>query len=203
MSNTNLKNNEVLDFSLFKAIQNGGYNLYLRHGERDNKSEGQVIIGDCKTQNNLTDKGIKQAIQIGEIFRKQNLPIQYPVFTSPYCRTIDTGILAFEKPNIEVIDELAGINSLNEDNPNDQEKIVQEKLIRRFETVPNTNLNRIFIAHDYTFNEPIKCPDDTDSGLCFLDTVILQPKGEGKGYEFIGLISLKQFITWADDNNPE
>lgn len=66
MSNTNLKNNEVLDFSLFKAIQNGGYNLYLRHGERDNKSEGQVIIGDCKTQNNLTDKGIKQAIQIGK-----------------------------------------------------------------------------------------------------------------------------------------
>ncbi|MDA2359001.1 histidine phosphatase family protein [Bacillus cereus] len=203
MSNTNFKNNEVLNFSLFKAIQNGGYNLYLRHGEKENKSEEQVVIGDCETQSNLTEKGKKQAVQIGEIFRKQNLPIQYPVSTSPYCRTIDTGILAFEKPNIKVIDELADINSLNKDNPTVQEKIIQAKLIKRFETVPNTNLNRIFIAHDYTFNKPIKCPDNTDSGLCFLDTVILQPKGEGKGFEFIGLISLKQFITWADDNNPE
>ncbi|WP_265939216.1 histidine phosphatase family protein [Bacillus thuringiensis] len=203
MPDTNFGNREVLDFSFFKAIQNGGYNLYLRHGERENKSEGRVDFKDCTTQSNLTKKGKEQAIQIGEIFKKKNLPIQYPVYTSPYCRTKDTGKLAFEERNIEVITELADINYLNIDNLNEEQKIVKEKLIRLFETIPNTALNRIFIAHNHTFNKYIQCPDNNGSGLCFLDTIILQPKGEGKGYEFIGLISLDQFIKWSDDKNHE
>ncbi|KAA0825308.1 histidine phosphatase family protein [Bacillus sp. AY2-1] len=203
MSDTNFGNREVLDLSLFKAIQNGGYNLYLRHGERDNKSEGRVDFKDCTTQSNLTKKGKEQAIQIGEIFKKKNLPIQYPVYTSPFCRTKDTGKLAFEERNIEVITELADINYLNIDNPNEEQKIVKEKLIRLFETIPNKALNRIFIAHNHTFNKHIQCPDNNSSGLCFLDTIILQPKGEGKEYEFIGLISLDQFIKWSDDKNHE
>lgn len=200
MDNTELRNTETLDFSLFKAIKAGGYNLYLRHGEKE-KEPGVILdLKNCTTQSNLTNNGKKQSEKLGEIFRKQKVPVQYPVFTSPFCRTKDTGKLAFGEQNIEVIDELAAINDLNIDNPNNQQKIVQETLIRMFETVPNANLNRLFIAHDHTFNEPIQCPDNTGSGLCFLDTVILKPKGSGLGYEFVGLISLNQFISWASEN---
>ncbi|MCA1047137.1 histidine phosphatase family protein [Bacillus toyonensis] len=135
----------------------------------------------------------KKSEKLGEIFRKQTVPVQYPVFTSPYCRTKDTGKLAFGKQNIEVMDELAEINNLNIDNPNEQQRLVKEKLIRIFETEPNSQVNRIFIAHDYSFDESIQ-------SLGFLDTVILKPKGLGLGYEFVGLISLNQFINWTNEN---
>lgn len=62
--------------------------------------------------------------------------------------------------------------------------------------VPNDKLNRVFIAHDYRFNKSIICQgiDDEKQCLNFLDTVILKPNREEKGYEFVGLISLEQFI---------
>ncbi|EJR57400.1 hypothetical protein IIO_04927 [Bacillus cereus VD115] len=193
MDDTELRNTETLDYSLLKAIKAGGYNLYLRHGEKEREPGGVLDLKDCKTQSNLTDNGKKQSEKLGEIFRKQKVPVQYPVFTSPYCRTKDTGKLAFGKQNIEVMDELAEINNLNIDNPNEQQRLVKEKLIRIFETEPNSQVNRIFIAHDYSFDESIQ-------SLGFLDTVILKPKGLGLGYEFVGLISLNQFINWTNEN---
>ncbi|PEV91892.1 hypothetical protein CN442_08620 [Bacillus thuringiensis] len=193
MDNTELRNTETLDFSLLKAIKAGGYNLYLRHGEKE-REPGEVLnLKDCKTQSNLTDNGKKQSEKLGEIFRKQKVPVQYPVFTSPYCRTKDTGKLAFGEQNIEVMDELAEINNLNIDSPNKQQRLVKEKLIRIFETEPNSQVNRVFIAHDYSFDNSIQ-------SLGFLDTVILKPKGLGFGYELVGLISLDQFIKWTNEN---
>ncbi|MDA2411308.1 histidine phosphatase family protein [Bacillus cereus] len=193
MDDTELRNTETLDYSLLKAIKAGGYNLYLRHGEKEREPGGVLDLKDCKTQSNLTDNGKKQSEKLGEIFRKQKVPVQYPVFTSPYCRTKYTGKLAFGEQNIEVMDELAEINNLNIDNPNDQQRLVKEKLIRIFETKPNSQVNRIFIAHDYSFDESIQ-------SLGFLDTVILKPNGLGLGYEFVGLISLNQFINWTNEN---
>ncbi|ARP61328.1 MULTISPECIES: histidine phosphatase family protein [Bacillus cereus group] len=170
----------------------GGYNLYLRHGEKEREPGGVLNLKDCKTQSNLTDNGKKQSEKLGEIFRKQKVPVQYPVFTSPYCRTKDTDKLAFGEQNIEVMDELAEINNLNIDSPNKQQRLVKEKLIRIFETEPNSQVNRVFIAHDYSFHNSIQ-------SLGFLDTVILKPKGLGFGYEFVGLISLDQFIKWTNE----
>ncbi|QFQ28588.1 histidine phosphatase family protein [Bacillus thuringiensis] len=193
MDNTELRTTETLDFSLLKAIKAGGYNLYLRHGEKEREPGGVLNLKDCKTQSNLTDNGKKQSEKLGEIFRKQKVPVQYPVFTSPYCRTKDTGKLAFGEQNIEVMDELAEINNLNIDSPNKQQRLVKEKLIRIFETEPNSQVNRVFIAHDYSFDKSIQ-------SLGFLDTVILKPKGLGFGYEFVGLISLDQFIKWTNEN---
>ncbi|PEE63039.1 hypothetical protein COM90_26535 [Bacillus thuringiensis] len=193
MDNTELRKTETLDFSLLKAIKAGGYNLYLRHGEKEREPGGVLNLKDCKTQSNLTDNGKKQSEKLGEIFRKQKVPVQYPVFTSPYCRTKDTGKLAFGEQNIEVMDELAEINNLNIDSPNKQQRLVKEKLIRIFETEPNSQVNRVFIAHDYSFDNSIQ-------SLGFLDTVILKPKGLGFGYEFVGLISLDQFIKWTNEN---
>ncbi|PEA13046.1 hypothetical protein CON42_23435 [Bacillus thuringiensis] len=193
MDNTELRNTETLDFSLLKAIKAGGYNLYLRHGEKEREPGGVLNLKDCKTQSNLTDNGKKQSEKLGEIFRKQKVLVQYPVFTSPYCRTKDTGKLAFGEKNIEVMDELAEINNLNIDSPNKQQRLVKEKLIRIFETEPNSQVNRVFIAHDYSFDNSIQ-------SLGFLDTVILKPKGLGFGYEFVGLISLDQFIKWTNEN---
>jgi len=91
------------------------------------------------------------------------------------------------------MDELADINNLNINNPNGKQRLVQEILIRIFETEPNPQVNRIFIAHDYSF-------DNSKQSLDFLDTVILKPRGSGLGYGFVGLISLNQFISWASEN---
>ncbi|KFN04295.1 hypothetical protein [Bacillus clarus] len=49
----NIENNEDLGL-LFKVIQAGGYNLYLRHGEKEPETRKRAIIGDSTTQSNLT-----------------------------------------------------------------------------------------------------------------------------------------------------
>ncbi|MDO8160457.1 fructose-2,6-bisphosphatase [Bacillus toyonensis] len=102
--------------------------------------------------------------------------------------------MAFWEQNIEVMDELAEINNLNFGNSNVQKRLVKEKLIRIFETKPNSQVNKLFIVHDYSFDESIQSLD-------FLDTVILKLKGSGLGYSFVGLKSLNQFISWASEHS--
>ncbi|ARJ25319.1 histidine phosphatase family protein [Bacillus mycoides] len=184
-------NFRILD-SLFEEIQAGGYNLYLRHGEKEEEPGDKQKRQECIDQQNLTENGINQSTEIGEIFRKQKLLIQYPVFTSSYCRTKDTGKLAFGE-QCEVLEELVNISSLRIENPEGDRKRIKEKLIEMFETIPDSNLNRVFIGHDYSFDQ------SRNHGLDFLDTVILKPKGQGQGYEFIGIINFEQLKKWSSE----
>lgn len=183
--------------SLFKDIQAGGYNLYLRHGEKDEGLGDKQGRPECIEQQNLTENGINQSIEIREIFRKQKLLIQYPVFTSSYCRTKDTGKLAFGE-QCEVLEELVKISSLRIENPVGETKRIKEKLIEKFETIPDSNLNRVFVGHDYSFDQ-----SRPNQGLGFLDTVILKPKGQGQGYEFIGIINFEQLKKMSSENSFE
>jgi broad specificity phosphatase PhoE len=51
-------------------------------------------LDDCSTQRNLDEGGRAQARRIGEEFRRRNIDVSV-VLSSPRCRCLDTGRLAF------------------------------------------------------------------------------------------------------------
>jgi len=87
-----LKSSEVL----IDDIRKGGYVLYFRHAAT-NRSQTDIDtsnLDDCSTQRNLSEKGREQSRVIGKAFRELDIPVG-TVLTSPYCRCVDTAMLAF------------------------------------------------------------------------------------------------------------
>ena len=52
-------------------------------------------INDCKTQRNLSQKGIDQSESIGKLFKKNQIKIDQ-VLSSQWCRCKDTALYAFK-----------------------------------------------------------------------------------------------------------
>ena len=93
-------------------VANGGYTILLRHGRTNAPNDPpSAEIGECATQNNLSDRGRQQASRIGARFAARATPISR-VLTSEYCRTIDTAELAFRSAPSEA---LPGLNPLDAD----------------------------------------------------------------------------------------
>ncbi len=84
--------------SLLDLLRRGGYILYVRHGEATvGEDQPNINFLYCFTQRNLSETGRRQAIYYGQIIRNLQIPINYPVLTSPLCRTIETAQLVLER----------------------------------------------------------------------------------------------------------
>ena len=81
---------------LVAELRKGGYVLYLRHTATDFSQNDQNMTSyeDCATQRNLTDAGREQARQIGAQLKRLRIPLG-KVLASPFCRTVETAMLAF------------------------------------------------------------------------------------------------------------
>ena len=84
------------DEDLWKALQQGGHVLYIRHalttpGFGDPPG---FKLEDCSTQRNLSDEGRAQARRMGDALRSRKVPIG-EVLSSPWCRCLETAKLAF------------------------------------------------------------------------------------------------------------
>jgi len=85
-----------VDPALVKQLRAGGYVLYMRHtstdfSQNDAKSRS---FEDCGNQRNLTDKGRAEARAVGEHIKRLRVPVG-AVLASPFCRTVETALLAF------------------------------------------------------------------------------------------------------------
>jgi hypothetical protein len=81
---------------LLTVLRAGGSVLYFRHADTDHAqrdSQG-MNFDDCAAQRNLTERGRENARAIGEALRALGIPIG-SVLASPYCRTVETAMLAF------------------------------------------------------------------------------------------------------------
>ena len=87
---------EVPAAELLQELRKGGYVLYFRHTATDfsKNDDAMTSFDDCASQRNLTDKGRAQARAIGEAIRALAIPVG-KVIASPYCRTVETGMLIF------------------------------------------------------------------------------------------------------------
>jgi phosphohistidine phosphatase SixA len=84
------------DAFLWTQLRTGGTVLLMRHAatEPGLGDPAGYRLGDCGTQRNLSPRGREDAKRIGERLRREKVPIAR-VFSSPWCRCLDTASLAF------------------------------------------------------------------------------------------------------------
>lgn len=90
---------------LVEALRAGGYVIYLRHGITDHSLDDtdRKNLANCATQRPLSEEGRQQVRAIGEAIKALGIRIS-SVFSSPYCRAMDTAKLAFG--SLEIVDDL-------------------------------------------------------------------------------------------------
>jgi phosphohistidine phosphatase SixA len=86
------------DRSIVEKLRSGGYVLYMRHASTDFTQNDRMSRSyeDCANQRNLTDKGREEARSVAAHIKRLDIPIG-EVLASPFCRTMETALLAFGK----------------------------------------------------------------------------------------------------------
>ena len=98
-------------------------------------------IDDCKTQRNLSKKGINQSKKIGKLFKKNKIPVDQ-VLSSQWCRCKDTAKYAFRN-----FKEFTALNSTFQ-SPYDQNETKQLKDLYAFVKDWNSNgKNLVLVTH--------------------------------------------------------
>lgn len=152
------------DQSVWTALKAGGKVILMPHGHVDVKEGmGRHEPGNCAAEVNLSRRGVEQAKRIGESFRAHGVAVG-EVLSSPYCRCMDTGRLAFGRatavqylmPPGVVSDRQAELNN---------DRALQEILKHRGPS------NKVMITHDLNVAHIVL--DSADPGEFF----VLQPNG--------------------------
>jgi phosphohistidine phosphatase SixA len=164
------------DEQVWAALGQGGKVVLLRHTHVDMREGiGHLAPGNCAEEVNLSRSGIEQAKRIGEAFRAHGVVVG-EVLTSPYCRCIDTGTLAFGRAT--PVQYLRPPGTVSEDRAKlDRESVVQEILKHQGPS------NLIMITHDLNIADLV-LEDSVPMGEFF----VVQPKGSD--FDLIGKIRL-------------
>jgi phosphohistidine phosphatase SixA len=87
--------------ALWSDLRKGGYILLIRHADAPGTFDPPGFqLGVCSTQRNLSEEGRAQSVRLGELIRSKNVPIAQ-VYSSEWCRCIDTATLAFGAVNVK------------------------------------------------------------------------------------------------------
>ena len=80
----------------WEPAKNGDKIILIRHSKAPGFGDPPGFkIKDCKTQRNLSKKGIDQSKKIGKLFKKNKIKIDQ-VLSSQWCRCKDTAKYAFK-----------------------------------------------------------------------------------------------------------
>ena len=164
------------DEPVWAALKNGGKVILLRHTHVDiREGIGHLEPGNCAAEVNLSTSGVEQAKRIGEAFRAHGIAVG-EVLTSPYCRCIDTGKLAFGRATPVQYLKPPGVVSEGQAKLN-QEQVVQRILKHRDPS------NLVMITHDLNISNVV-LEDTVPMGEFF----VLQPNKAD--FDVIGKIRL-------------
>ena len=181
----------ALNGSLLNSLRKGGYILYARHGEANVGNDlPNLNFQDCQTQRNLSEYGHRQAIYYGQMLRYLQIPIQFPVSASPFCRTIETAQLAFGSGYVQVDPFLYEIYRLGENLPSSESQMILNHFQSMLEIPPLEGENKVIVAHSF--------PKGVGLGeIPYMGTVIVKPNGEGNGYEVVQLVALEDWSKFG------
>ena len=98
--------NSLSEHQLVDALRAGGYIIYFRHGITDHSTydTDRNNLENCAAQRLLSEEGRKEMRDIGAAIRTLGIQVS-SVFSSPYCRCIDTVRLAFGD-DVKVVNDL-------------------------------------------------------------------------------------------------
>ena len=164
------------DEQVWAALRQGGKVILLRHTHVDiREGIGRLVPGNCSEEVNLSSRGVEQAKRIGEAFSAHGIAVG-EVLTSPYCRCIDTGRLAFGRATPVQYLKPPGVVS-EEQAKLDQQRVVQE--ILKYRDPPNL----VMITHDLNIANVV-LEDTVQMGEFFV------VQSNGSDFDVIGKIRL-------------
>jgi phosphohistidine phosphatase SixA len=166
---------------LAEALRQGGYVILIRHAASDKtqKDAEPVNLTDCATQRNLSKEGQTEARTIGQEMNSLKIPIG-KVLSSPYCRTMDTGRLAFSR-----VESSPALNYVVVKDDADKQKAAA--LMRPLlATAPESKTNTILISHSTNIQATLGfVPDEGEA-------VIFKPEGSGR-YKMVSRVRTQQW----------
>lgn len=170
---------------VIQALKQGGYVIYFRHGATNKTGEKSVEKKDlenCAIQRNLSPEGRAQAKAIGAAFKRHKIPIGR-VYTSPYCRCVDTAMNLFGKAKKSDALHFA-IHTTKE-----QRKEITVKLLDMLATAPQDGTNTAIVSHTSNLNNAVKIFPRPE-GVAH----IFKPEPEGT-FSYVGMVEPKTWMT--------
>lgn len=130
---------------LVEALKGGGYVVLMRHATTVHVAPDRETFNlrDCSTQRVLSEEGRTQARMIGKSFARLEIPVGQ-VLSSPYCRCLETGRLAFGR--VTESDVLSVWDALSVPERSERGGTVREML----STPPPSGGNTVLITHTGT-----------------------------------------------------
>src|SRR5271169_3638253 len=164
------------DEQVWAALKQGGKVILLRHTHVDiREGIGHLAPGNCAEEVNLSSSGVEQAKRIGEAFRAHGIAVG-EVLTSPFCRFMDTGKLAFGRATAVQYLKPPGVVS------EDQAKLNQERVVKAI-LKQHGRSNLVIITHDLNIANVV-LEDTVPMGEFF----VVQPNGAD--FDVIGKIRM-------------
>jgi phosphohistidine phosphatase SixA len=173
---------------LMEALREGGYTILIRHAatQEFTPDPNLLDIDDCSTQRNLSDEGKRQAERIGRSFEKLGIPVG-EVLSSPYCRCMETGKLAFGKA---VSSEVLRVGDSEPGTGRGDPGIAIRRLL---DTPPEAGKNTVLIAHSVTLLYAFGLTSQPE-GVAH----VFRPSGLGLGRpEYIGMVKPDEWPVYA------
>ncbi len=133
---------------LVAMLKQGGYVIYLRHGATNHKqNDGDLSdLRECSNQRNLSSQGKEESRTLGKAFKKLGIKID-AVLSSPYCRTVDTALFAFNR--VEIDENLRAMFLANKTDT----ELLTNHLSKLLTTHPKENYNNVLVGHTANLRE--------------------------------------------------
>ena len=136
-----------LNEKLMSQLEDGGKLIFIRHAYAPGSGDpNNFNLNDCSTQRNLNKEGRKQAKNIGEFFKKNEIRID-KVLSSEWCRCKETAKIAFN--DFSTNNFLNSFYSSKYAENKDKQVYALNNYIKNFKS----NKNLVFVTHYVLISE--------------------------------------------------
>lgn len=174
---------------LVALLQQGGYVLYARHAATDHSQSDQDLsdLRRCALQRNLSEQGKRESMEMGAAFKRLDIKVD-EVFSSPYCRCVDTAQIAFGR--YKIVDEMRATFFTNEE----ETKQLIAFLRMQLSKMPRDGHNTVLVGHTANLQDLTEVWPKPE-GVAH----VFRPLGEA-GFEHLGRITPTDWNSLAATN---
>jgi len=172
--------------NLLTALRSGGCIVYVRHAQTDRSRDDALRpnLKDCATQRLLSPMGEQQARELGLVLRALDVPVGR-IYSSPYCRTLETARRAFPGQAITEVAELGRIGRTIINQIPDSCARLKQLLSGR----PSAGKNSFIVGHSDNL-AAVGGPEIEEAGLA-----VFRPAKDG--YKLVGTLNPGQWKALA------
>lgn len=180
---------ELAPSALAALLQEGGYVLYVRHAATDHTQTDKDLsdLSRCDLQRNLSEQGKQEARIMGATIASLGIKVD-EVYTSPYCRCVDTAKIAFRR--YDLVEDMRATFFTNEEETRHLVAFLKTQLSRK----PRAGHNTILVGHTANLQDLTKVWPKPE-GVAH----VFRPLGEA-GYEHLGKIEPSDWAVLSASN---